>query len=60
MYRLSDTSDAFVVSGPPYGAEAVRSYSDPLLLFEDFAPESAEVLRWNLPSTATSPPAPHP
>ena len=32
----------------PYGAEAVRIYSDPLLLFEDLAPESPDLVRWTL------------
>jgi hypothetical protein len=48
MYRISESGDWFVVSGRPFGAEAERSYSDPLVLFEDLAPESPELTRWVL------------
>jgi hypothetical protein len=48
MYRLSDTRDWIVVSGRPFGAEAVRAYDAPLLLFEDLSPESGDVVRWTL------------
>ena len=48
MFRLSDSKDWFVVAGAPYGAEAVRIYSDPLVLFEDLAPESPDLVRWTL------------
>lgn len=49
MYRLSETRDWFVVSGRPFGAEAIRAYDAPLVLFEDLEPESSELVRWTLP-----------